>query len=80
MVLFNGTDGLQGSSEFSVIASVMEQTERRVAVNRSAHATAMEEREVGVKEDRRDANAIQKRGGSAALNNRRQREGVSMCK
>lgn len=33
-----------------------------VAVNRSAHTT-MEEQEVGVKEDRRNANAIQKQEG-----------------
>lgn len=49
--------------EFSVMASVKQQ---KVAMNRSAHDTTVEEQEVWVKEDRHDANAIQKQEGSAA--------------
>lgn len=71
------TAGLE--CEFSVMAGVKQQTEGERS-RCEQHTTTMEEQEIGVKEDRHETYAIQKQGGSAALNNRCQREGVSVCK
>lgn len=48
-----------------------------VAVNTLAHDNGGQE--VGVKEDRHDADAIQEKGGSAALDNRRANKREQTC-